>query len=193
MLRINLLPEDQQKTTLSPIEQFHRTPFMWIVLGIVVALPLFSLAPIAIRRQQLAKLNAKIDVLEPKKVAVDQLQRFLQTLRAQELAFQDVAKGQGLWAQRLNTLSDATPDGVWFTELTLDPTKGVLTIRGSAVGQTDPGAISVTRFVHSLKGDSNFIASLKDIQIESLKRVQDGEIEVMQFTLSCPLLEGASP
>lgn len=188
MLRINLLPDEQRKTLLSPIEQFHRTPVMWIVLGSVFVLPLLFLAPIGIRQRQLRGLTAKIEVLEPKKFEVDQLQRFLQSLRTQEAAFQSVAKGEGFWAERLNKLSDATPDGVWFTELTFDPAKGLM-IHGSAVGQSDPGAVGVNRLVRGLREDSHFMAAVKDIQIESLKQVQDGEVEVTQFTLSCPLLE----
>ena len=188
MLKINLLPEEQRKTSLSPVEQFHRTPLMLMILLGLFLLPLMVWLPIALRQGQLKALNAKIQALDPKKQEVDQLQRFLQSLQAQEIAFQGLTKGQGVWAKRLNTLSDVTPEGVWFTTLTLDPSKG-LVIHGSAVGQMDPGMVNVTRLVHSLKADSDFMAAVKDIQIESIKRVQEGEVEVMQFTLNCPLLE----
>lgn len=188
MLKVNLLPAEQRKRSLSPIEQLHRTPFMWIVAAVMVVLPLVFFIPIGVRREQLRKLNEQIQSLEPRRMEVERLQRVLQTLRAQEAAFQKLAKGYGLWSERFNTLSTVTPDGVWFTELTLDPSKGLI-IQGSAAGQGDPGMGSVTRLVQGLQADHNFMSAIKEIQIESIKRTQEGEVEVMRFTLTCALLE----
>jgi len=188
MLRINLLPEELRQSTVSPIEQFHRTPlFLVIVVGILGILPLLFLAPIGLRRQQLQQLQGKVARLEPQKMTLDRLQQDLQLLRAQEAAFQGMAKGQGLWAARLNTLSDATPDGVWFTELILEDTK--LVIHGSAISLANPGMVSVTNLVQGLKADAHFMAAVKEIQIESMKRVQEGEVEVTQFIVNCALVE----
>lgn len=191
MLRINLLPEERRQSTVSPIEQFHRTPlFLVIIVGIMGFLPLVFWAPIGIRRQQLQQLQSKVALLEPQKIVVDRLQRDLQLLRAQEAAFQGMVKGQGLWAARFNTLSTATPEGVWFTELILDDTK--LVIHGSAISLANPGMVSVTNLVQGLKADADFMAAVKDIQIESMKRVQEGEVEVTQFIVNCALLEAPS-
>lgn len=159
------------------------------MVGVIVLLPMLVLIPVAIRTQQLQRLNARIAVLDPKKLEVDRLQRVLHTLQDQEAAFEGLAKGEGLWAKRLNTLSDLTPEGVWFTELSLDPGKG-LVIQGSAVRGGDAGMLSVTQLVNGLKQDRDFMAIVKDIQIESIKRTQDGGIEVTQFTLNCALTEG---
>jgi len=190
MIKINLLPEAQRKP-VSAVEQFHRTPIMWIAFGIVVAIPLLVWAPIGIRQQALRQISAKIQALEPKKKTVDQLQRMLTSLRKQEAAFEGLGKGVDRWAERLNILSDATPNGVWFTDLTLEP-KGGLVIQGSAIGQTDPGMVSVTRLVQGLKASPIFTSAVKDIQIESISRTQDGEIEVVRFLLKCPLTESPS-
>ena len=146
MLRINLLPESARKNTLSPIEQFHRTPLMGIAVAVMVACVLLLLGAVRIRRQQLQRLQAKIQVLEPKKFEVEQLQQFLQQLRSQEAAFQDLRKGQSLWAKRLNTLSDVTPDGVWFTELSLNEKRG-LVIQGAAIGRGSPRRAAWADFV----------------------------------------------
>ena len=192
LLKINLLPEGARKTTLSSVEQFHRTPLMWITFVLLLLLPLLLLAPIYLRRQQLAQLTAKVQALEPRKAKLDQVQRFLQTLHAQQAAFQGMGKGQSMWSKRLNTLSDVTPDGVWFTELALDQMKG-LVIQGSAIGQeAGPEMVNVTRFVQELKEKPEFSSACKDIQIESIKRVPEGEIDIVQFTLTCSLLESPS-
>lgn len=190
MLTVNLLPEELRKPSLSPIEQFHRTPLMWIMVGAIVALPGLVLIPIAIRGRQLQRLNARIAVLDPKKLEVDRLQRVLHTLQVQEAAFRGLAKGEGLWAKCLNTISDVTPEGVWFTELSLDSAKG-LVIQGSAVGGNDTAMLNVTHFVNGLKQDADFMTAVKDIQIESIRRDQDGGIEIMRFTLTCALAQRA--
>ena len=191
LLKVNLLPESARKTTLSPIEQFHRTPLMWMVVGLMVGLAILLLIPLGALQGQLRQLNIKIELLEPKKMEVERIQRTLQTLHSQEAAFRNLKQGHSLWSKRLNLLSDVTPDGVWFMELTLDPAKGLI-IEGSAIGQGGSEMVNVGRLREDLKKDPEFAAAVKDIQIESVKRVQEKEIEVVQFTLSCPLVEATA-
>ena len=186
MLQINLLPESERKATLSHVEQFHRTPLMAIVIIGMAAVLLLLLLPIGLRRQQLQKLNAEIQALTPKKTELDQLQQMTQRLRAQEAAFAGLQQGQRRWSKRLNTLSTLTPEGVWFTDLALDPARG-LVIQGSAIGQGGAEMVNIGRLVQELKNDADFAAAVKDIQIESIKRSQDHEIEIVQFTLTCSL------
>jgi hypothetical protein len=191
LLTINLLPEGARKTTLSPVEQFHRTPLMWLAAGLLVAGALVPLLPMAVRQRQMKRLNITMQALTPKKVQVEQLRQYLQELREQEAAFRWLGKGQGLWAQRLNLLSNVAPDGVWYRELALDQTSG-LVIQGSAIGQGGAEMTLVGRLVQDLKANPDFSSAVKDIQIESVTRVQDGEIEVVQFTLVCSLRERPS-
>lgn len=186
MLTINLLPESARKHTLTSVEQFHRAPIAWLAAVILLGGLLCFWVPITVRQHQLQHLNEKIEALEPKKAEVDQLQQILRQLRAQEAAFRGLKKGEGFWARRLNTLATVTPDGVWFTELNLNLSKGLI-IQGAAIGQGGPEMVAVGKLVQDLKADAHFASVVKDIQIESIKRVQDGEIEVVQFTLACTL------
>ena len=186
MLKINLLPEGARKSPHSPIEQFHRTPLMGITVGLLIMLALLLALPLTLRRHRLQRLNAKIQVLKPKKQEVEQLQQYLGQLRVQEAAFRALGAGQKRWSQRLNLLSDVTPDGVWFTEFNLDQHRG-LVIQGSAIGQGGPEMTRVGRLVQDLKADPEFSSAVSDIQIESVKRIQDHEIEIVQFTLVCSL------
>ncbi|MEE8536787.1 MAG: PilN domain-containing protein [Acidobacteriota bacterium] len=186
MLKVNLLPESARQATLSPIEQFHRTPLMWLVVGAMLLFVLVLLVPLGIDGQRLHGLQAQIQVLQPKKLEVDRVQRFVRGLRAQQGAFRSMKQGGGKWAKRLNVLSDVTPDGVWFTELELDQDKGLI-IRGSAIGQGGSEMVSVGRLRSDLKADPDFAAAIEDIQIESIKRIQEKNIEIVQFTLACAL------
>ncbi len=192
MLKVNLLPETARKNALSPIEQFHRTPLMWIAVSLLLLIACSFLVPIMLSRQQLTQVTHRIEALEPKKFEMDRLQQVLQQLRAQQAAFQGLDRRAGGWAKRLNTLSNATPDGVWFTELTLNKGAGLL-IQGSAIGQGGNETVNIGRLVQELKADADFAAVVKDIQIESIKRFQLEEVEVVQFTLACSLSDGAIP
>ncbi|MCI0557682.1 MAG: PilN domain-containing protein [Nitrososphaera sp.] len=192
MLKVNLLPDSARKATLSPIEQFHRTPLMWIIVTSVVGSAFLLWGSVFIKKTQLNSLGAKIAVLQPKKKELDQIQKIVQGLRAQEEEFKSVKQEQDLWSKRLNILSDVTPDGVWFTELLLDPVKG-LVIQGSAVGQGGSEMVHVGRLVQDLKDDTDFASAVKDIQIESIKRIPDKEVEIVQFTLACALHEKEAP
>lgn len=192
LLRINLLPDTARKNVFSPIEQFHRTPLMWLGVALLVGVALSVLVPLTIRRQQVAQLNAKIQELQPKKQAVDQLQQFVQQLRAQEAAFRRLGRASGAWARRLNVLSNVIPDGVWYTELVFSKDKGLM-LYGSAVGEGGNETVNIGRLVQDLKADEHFSSTIKDIQIESIKRFQQEEVEVVQFTLACALAESSSP
>ena len=107
----------------------------------------------------------------------------MEQLRAQEAAFQALEHGGRRWAQRLNTLSDRTPDGVWYNELSLDRGKG-LVIQGAAVSEGGGETENISKLVQELKADPNFTEAVQDLQIESIKRVQDHDIEIVQFTLT---------
>lgn len=183
MLRINLLPEESRRG-LSAVEQFHRAPIMLVLIGVLVAIALAVLAPIPFRQRRLAQLTTKVQALEAQKLQVEQLERMVQQLRAEETTLRDVKERRALVSRWLNTLSDATPDGVWFTDLTFDLGKGLI-VEGSAISQSDPGMASVTRFVQELKASPAFSSIVKDIQIESIKRTTEKDIEIVQFTVAC--------
>lgn len=186
MLRVNLLPESERRTTLSPVEQLHRTPLVWVTVAGMILVVVILWIPLTIRQRALTALDGQIQTLAPKKEEVDRLQQFTRQLRAQEAAFKDLRKEQHLWSKRLNILSNATPDGVWYTELAMDLQRG-LVIQGAALGQGGAEMVGIGRLVQELKADPDFSAAVKDIQIESIKRTQDKEIEIVQFTLTCAL------
>jgi Tfp pilus assembly protein PilN len=189
MLKVNLLPESARRAAGSQFEQAYRMPLAKLgVLGLGLYLA-GLIVPYFLYQSQLKTLNARIQDLQPKKLEVDRIQKMLADLRAQAASFQNLNHdGRGLWSKRFNILSDVTPDGVWYTELTLDQDKG-LVIQGSALGQGGAEMVVVGRLVQDLKSDPNFTSAVKDIQIESIKSHQEQEIEMVQFTLTCKLLE----
>jgi Tfp pilus assembly protein PilN len=184
LLRIDLMPEEARKVAPSAMQQFHRTPLMALAAAIMVAVPLLLLLPISLKRRQLAALRTQIAALEPRRAELERIQQFLQRLRSQQAAFQGLRKGQDIWSTRLNTLSNVTPDGLWFTDLTLDHKKGMV-LQGSAIATSGPEMVTVTRLVQALKSDPEFSQTFRSIQIESIKRVQEGSFDLVQFTVTC--------
>ena len=191
MLTIDLLPKAYRKATQSSLEQMHRAPLTWLFIFLLVMIALVPATSLYLRKRTLDQLNARLQVLQPKHLAMEQVQQFLRQLQEQEAVFQGLVRRGGAWSRRLNTLSNVTPDGVWFTELVLDREKG-LVIQGSAIGEGGAEMMRVGRLVQELKTDEDFSSVVRDIQIESIKREQEKEMEIVKFTLACSLAEQTS-
>jgi Tfp pilus assembly protein PilN len=145
-----------------------------------------------VRSQTLAHLNRKLAELQPKHAAVEQVRRLLQRLQEQQAVFQELVRSGGEWSKRLNILSDVTPEGVWFTELMLERGERLL-IQGAAIGEGGAEMMRVGRLVQDLKANADFSKVVKDIQIESIKRETDRELEIVRFTLACTLVGDSKP
>ncbi|MBI4597229.1 MAG: PilN domain-containing protein [Candidatus Omnitrophica bacterium] len=193
MLKVNLLPERERRAATSTVEHFHRTPLAAILASLIFVIPIALGVSVSVVHRRAEQDQQRIAALEPKKQQLDQLQQSLQRLRGQEDAMNAIIKpGHDLWSARLNEMSTHTPDGLWFREMTLDPQKG-LVIQGSAVDQKESGMASVTEFVQSLKASKDVTSAVKEVRIESIKRVQDGQVEIVQFTLTGVLQGAAKP
>lgn len=183
MITVNLLPEAYRKPKASSIEPFYRSP-----LAILVAVTMASAVALLwsvslVRERQRAVLQAKLKELQTKKTAADELKATVQQLQNHQVTLQQLTRERSSWSKNLNRLSDATPDGVWFTDLSLDQQKG-LVIQGAAVGQGGEEMVRIGRLVNELKADPMFSAVVKDVQIESIKSVQEKELEIVEFTLT---------
>ncbi len=192
LLRINLLPGDRRRLTRSPVEQFHRTPLMWLLAGLMVVSLVGLIGMTQWQGRQVARLRARVDALQPREARLDHLAKDTANLRAQEGALSGLESEQVQWARRLNIISDVLPDGMWFDEFMLDQAQG-LVIRGAALAEGVGGASQghVGRLVQQLKDDAAFRTGLGDIQIESIKRDQDGDIELVRFTITASPAKGA--
>ena len=186
MITINLLPEAYRKAESSSIQQFPRSPLALLAAGVLVGIWLALLAVQGIRQVQLARLTARFQQLKPQKTAVDELNASTKALRDQRAVFQRLDRERSQWASRLNVLSTVTPEGMWFTELSLDQQQKLI-LQGSAIARGGEEMAYLSRLVQDLKADPGFTSVVKEIQIESIKNVQEGEIELMQFTLICDL------
>ena len=187
MITVNLLPEDYRKPKTTSIRQFHRSPLAIGAAGLLIGVGALLAALGGCDQLRLAGLQGRIHALAPQKRVIDEVKAAIATLREQERVFEQLDRRRSHWAQRLNVLSDITPEGVWFSDLTLDA-QSKLTLQGVAISQGGEEMASVNRLVQSLKADPSFSPVVRDIQIESIRNVQEGEIDLMEFTLVCNLL-----
>ncbi len=186
MFTINLLPESYRKTTATPLPPLHRSPLVSVVVAIVLGLTILLALVRQVRQMQLNHLNAQLQQLQPRRVEVDRLRVTLQKLRTQQTSFEGLHRGESVWARRLNTLSDATPEGIWFTTLSLDPVRG-LVIEGAALGQEGQEMAQIGQLVQNLKDQPAFTSAVRDIQIESIKSTRENDVEITLFTVTCVL------
>ncbi|MBI4322676.1 MAG: PilN domain-containing protein [Candidatus Omnitrophica bacterium] len=187
MITVNLLPEGYRKPTATSIRQFHRSPLALGAAGLLIGVGVLLAALGGLGHLRLAGLQARIHALAAKKQAIDEVKAVIATLREQERVFEQLDRRRSHWARRLNVLSDLTPEGVWFSDLALDA-QGKLTFQGAAISQGGEAMASVNRLVQTLKADQSFSPIIRDIQIESIQNVQEGEIELMKFALICDLI-----
>lgn len=191
MITINLLPETRRKSAANPLDQFRRSPLvLWGVIGVLAITGCLVLLN-AFRQQQLTRLTGRLQQLEAKKKDVNNLKTVLQQFREQQAIYQGLAEGRSRWARRLNVLSDVMPDGVWLTDLALDPANG-LVIQGAAVEQGDEVMAQIGRLVQALKDDPDFSQTVRDVQIESIKSTKEGELDVTQFSLICEMAQASA-
>ncbi len=187
MISINLLPESYRQPVTSPIQQFHRSPLALAVIAGLVGVALVLVGGVQVRQAAVNGITARLQQLAAKKTEVDELNVLLRALREQYALFERLSRARSQWAHHLNVLSDATPEGVWLTDLSLDPEKG-LVIQGSALAQGGQEMVRITRLVDGLKRDEVLATVLQDVQIESIKRMKDAEIDIVEFTLTSKLV-----
>ncbi|MBI3323986.1 MAG: PilN domain-containing protein [Candidatus Omnitrophica bacterium] len=183
MITVNLLPEAYRKPKASSIEPFYRSPLA-IFIAIAMIAGVASLwALTRMREGQRTAVEVKLTGLQAQKATADNLKVTVERLRDEQATFQGLMRERSTWSKHLNRLSDATPDGVWFTDLSVDQQKG-LVIQGSAMGQGGEEMVRIGRLVNDLKADPTFSAVVKDVQIESIKSVQERDLEIVEFTLT---------
>lgn len=192
MITINLLPDAYRTPQTASMRQVYRSPLL-ILTAVLLVSAVAVLGGIAQWRQrELRQLNSQLDALQAQKREIDAVKTAVQALRGQDTAFASLSTQRSQWAKHLGLLPDVTPEGVWFTDLSFDTKKG-LVLQGAAISQGGDEMLRIGRLAQDLKADPVFSALVKDIQIESMQRVQDGEIEVIHFTLNGSAVGGAPP
>lgn len=187
MITINLLPSAYRKPKANSLQQLPRSPLTLVVVGFLVLTTAGLLVFKGIQHARVVRLKIQIDRLSNAQAEASKLLQTVQHLREQYSMYQRLNRDRSQWAKRLNAVSDVLPDGIWLTDLSYEPSRNSMTVEGSAVGGGGDEMIRIGNFVQALKTHPNFSSIAKDVQIESIKSIPDGEIEVVEFELVCEL------
>lgn len=185
MITINLLPESHRPPKAGPIQQFHRSPMALMLAAALVGLAVLLAAWAGINKARVSRANQKLQTLAAKKGAIDELKTSVALLQRQAKALEETHLQRSAWASRLNAIADVTPQGVWFTDLVLDAKKFVL--QGAVVRQRGEEMNALNRLAQDLKQDPRLAPVVSDVQLGEIRNVQDGEIDLMEFTMTCRL------
>ena len=187
MITINLLPRDSRTSATASLQQFSRSPLAVVMVGALAGLTLLFVVVKGVQQVRLTRVTGEIQQRMSRKAMVDRLKETVGTLRARHAVYARLDRDRSQWARRLNALSTVMPEGVWLTDLSVDPQQAVLTLEGSAIGEGEEKMNRLGRLVQELKRDPVFSMAVRDVQIESIKSVLDGELEVVNFTIRCGL------
>ncbi|HEX9780593.1 MAG TPA: PilN domain-containing protein [bacterium] len=188
MLNINLLPANMQKAGPSSIEQFYRAPLLWVVLAGMIVWAVGLLGLVGYRHRELAVLEGKVQELAPQRAVVDQLRQFVEQLKRLQTAYAKLGSSGFEWSRRVDAMVELTPDGMWFTDFTFDDKKG-FSLEGLAMERSGTEMGAIGRLVQDFQQHPSFSAKFKDIQIDSIKRVQDQDVELVRFLITGSLVE----
>ncbi len=181
MLEINLLPAEMRKTAPNPVQQLHRSPLVWMVVIGILGFWLFLQIGLMGANAKLANTNSEIQRLQPQQTRAQQLQKTIEDLKLRYTAFGQLTQGY-LWAERLNLLSDLVPEVIWLRELVMDAKEGIV-VQGTAIERDGKALASLGNYVQDLNTQPAFNSVFRRLEIDSIKRVMDERIELVEFLL----------
>ena len=190
MIRINLLPADARRARSLSMDKVPRSPLIALAAAFLLLLPVGLLGLKAADQARLKRLSAILQTLAPKKQEADRLKVEADALREQQRLIDQLNQRRSHWAQRLNALSDAVPDGIWLTDLIVEPQRSI-TLKGDSIAQSGEEMVQIGRLLQDLKGSPAFAGVLTQLEIESINSKQDGTIELAEFSLNGKLTESA--
>lgn len=183
MITINLLPESARKPQTTSLQQFPRSPLAIGLVGGLIGVSVLLLGAKVILQARLRGLTATLQQQQPQKAQAEAVRASVTALRDRDELYQRLSRERSDWTQRLSALAEMTPDGIWLTDFAFDPDEG-LALQGAAIGNGGEEMIRIRRFVQDLRSHPAFAALIKDVQIESIKSVLDGDVEIVKFALT---------
>ena len=132
---------------------------------------------------QFKSLQQQTEIMKPSKDKADLVVNEYRQLQGSYKAIDDITGNRkGLWAQKLNILSELLPHGVWLKKISL---KGdMLFIEGSAVSEKKKEMSNIHEFVGVLRKDKNFVDHLSELELGSIQRRRLNKTEIVDFVIT---------
>lgn len=193
MIDINLLPTDLRRKRKGacaglainiPREILFGVGggFLLLILGIHLILGLIWLGMmghLTLARSQWRGLSPDQKVIEDINNASRQLNQ-----KINETADRTTKK-RVAWSEKLNSISDSLPQGVWLTKIVLE--KGTLTIEGSVVSRDHDEMTRVGNFIGSLKKNDLFMKDFVSLELNAIESAKKYSRDVADFVVAAKL------
>lgn len=181
MIEINLLPEELRSKKevnigLGRIVHFARLGF--IILAGVHLLLLFSMLLYKYNVGRLEKTKSRISSQD---LDAGPLKKEFSAIEDRIRIISALSKNKSYWAERLDKLSSALPNNIWFNQIRAG--SGILDITGSVVSLKADEVKVLNKFLDDLKKDASFYSGFKNIDVVSIGRSSLFGVEVFNFSI----------
>jgi Tfp pilus assembly protein PilN len=191
MTPINLLPPSLKRKQEKQVLELQMLPGILFLVGIAVILSLIWVVlnfNLGAKQARLNELNSRWSKIEKDIKRLEELRLNKANLKKRAQFINRALGSEVHWAELLNRLSDALPDGVWFTNISIKTKSGAsreLKITGRAVSLGDEEMVElIERFVKNLSEMDIFSRNFSDIKLGALNRIKVGEWDTMKFELT---------
>lgn len=177
MIKINLLPvrvSKKKETALQQILIFCGA--LLLVVLLMLGLYFYRGVQIATTRQQIQEANSQISLLKAKIGKIEELKTLKEQVKKKLAVLEMLRKNKTGPAQRLASLSDATPDQLWLTGYS--ESNADIKINGMATTED-----LIAQFMRALEASSDF----KDVELVLTEQSEVSGVKLKRFELSMKL------
>lgn len=163
-----------------------------VMLAIIITWAMLGMQ-LSGKQKKLSRLDEQLKSLEFTLQKLDRLNKNKGQLQRKLEFMEQQLKGEILWSENLNRLSNLVPAGIWLKKMVLYSKKedhldkyDKLDINGSAVSLLPAEMIDlIGGFMSALEKDEVFSKQFSEIKLISSQRRTVGKNEVMDFKLFC--------
>jgi len=188
MIEINLLPEEARAKIkkekagvgIGPDYLIYVIPLG--LLAILACVHLY-LAMVSINNNaQLRLLSDRWQKLEPQRREMEEFKKEHARISGDASAIERFLQARICWAGKLDKLSSALPYGIWFSEISVSPAE--FSLQGSVVSLKKEEMNLIKQFLDNLKGNADFFADFKTLELGSTQTRTLGAYEITDFAFS---------
>jgi Tfp pilus assembly protein PilN len=181
MIKINLLPEELLKSErgINPrLLCLYSLAGLFIVLIIIQVLLAIDFG---LRSYRYRCLKSTWHRLSPERKKVDILKRKEALLSEDAKIMRRYLQQRVIWSPKMEFLSAALPQGMWFNKLYVDQQNFLLD--ASVVSLNKEEMVLIKRFLAALRKHKEFFSDFKMLELGAVKLRKRGNYEITDFTL----------
>lgn len=184
MIEINLLPEGSRgkRAIRFALPGDYLKKSLFIVIALIVITHILIQIFITVNAAMLASSDKRMAAIGAQKQLVDEMKSEVQKYKALQDLFSRAGAQRARAVAALNLISDALPEGVWLTGLSLSAQVGELS--GACVSAEGGEITQVGKLLNALKQEPELKTAFPELELSSVKRRKLGPSEIVEFVMS---------